>query len=146
MVFSMISVCLAVGVFSVRKFVPRMGVVKTIIMGNYLLLFFWLMILMLVVFKVQTLSYYILPLCIGSFSGGVILCLLPGQAMVPFSENAGTASSVFGIFQYGGAAILGYLAGAFYDITPLIMVTTITVSACLTLFSYWFFDDSVREI
>ena len=66
--------------------------------------------------------------------------------MVPFSENAGTASSVFGIFQYGGAAILGYLAGAFYDITPLIMVTTITVSACLTLFSYWFFDNSVREI
>ncbi|MFT5134469.1 MAG: DHA1 family bicyclomycin/chloramphenicol resistance-like MFS transporter, partial [Gammaproteobacteria bacterium] len=119
LLLSMISISLAVGVFSVRKLVPKIGVKHTVMMGIFLMLGFWIIILILQMLDIQILSFYIAPLCIASFSGGVILCLLPGQAMVPFSNNAGAASSVFGIFQYGGSAALGYLSGAFYDNTPL---------------------------
>ena len=59
---------------------------------------------------------------------GRVRCLpnLPGQAMVPFSDNAGAASSVFGILQYGGSALLAYLSGVFYDATLLTVTISIT--------------------
>ena len=145
MVLSSISFCLAIGVFSVRILVPRMGIKPTIMVGNYLLLGFWSIILLLQLTGMQTLNYYIVPIFFCSFSGGIILSLLPGQAMVPFSHNAGVASSIFGILQYGGSSLLAYLSGIFYEVTILTVTLTITLCAVMTLLSYWFFDDSINE-
>lgn len=141
---SLIACCLAIGVFAVRKLVPMIGVQLTIYTGISLLVVFWLIILILQLLSIQTLIYYIVPIFFCSFGGGVILSLLPGQAMVPFSHNAGIASSVFGILQYGGSALFAYLSGIFYDATALTVTVAITLCAVMTLFSYWFFDDSKK--
>jgi DHA1 family bicyclomycin/chloramphenicol resistance-like MFS transporter len=136
---SLISCCLAVGVFSVRVLVPKIGIQKTVYVGIYLLAGFWLLILILQLVSVQTLYSYIVPGFFCSFSLGIILSLLPGQAMVPFSDNAGAASSVFGILQYGGSASLAYLSGIYFESTLLTVTIAMTLCAGMTLFSYWFF-------
>ena len=140
-ILSLISCCLAIGVLLVRKLVPLLGVQRTIFSGIYLLTACWSIILILQLLDIQALIYYMVPIFICSFGSGIVLSLLPGQAMVPFSSNAGAASSVFGILQYGGSALLADLSGIFYQTTALSVSVAITLCAGLTLFSYWFLDE-----
>ena len=133
------------GVLCVRILVRRLGIQLTINTGIYLLLACWSIILVLQMFTIQTPAIYMLPVFCCSFSSGVVLSLAPGQAMVPFSHNAGAASSVFGILQYGGSALLASVWGFFYEATPLSVTVAITICAVMTLISYRFFNDSIIE-
>ena len=72
------------------------------------------------------------------FTTGVGLCLpaLLAAAMTPFPDRAGAASSLLGVIQMSGAAIVGAILGAFLGTSPLpfALATAATGISALLLF------------
>jgi DHA1 family bicyclomycin/chloramphenicol resistance-like MFS transporter len=58
------------------------------------------------------------------------------QAMMPFPDRAGAASSLIGILQMGIAAIIGAGVGAFIDRGPVVLAGTVALSGLAALALY----------
>lgn len=75
----------------------------------------------------------ILPMMLYLFGQGLVMPNATAAALAPHGRRAGVVSSVMGCLQTGGAALAGYLVGAFYDHTPRSLAVTVAAFAGLTL-------------
>lgn len=128
---------LAVGVFLVRVIVPRLGVEKTINTGLCLTVAGWLCIVTIYAMSPQLLSVMAMGMILACIGMGMAMSLAAGQALVPFTVNSGAASSLYGIIQYGGGTLIIVLAGLVQGEALLYAILLATLSAVLSLTSYY---------
>jgi DHA1 family bicyclomycin/chloramphenicol resistance-like MFS transporter len=84
-------------------------------------------------FGVGGLAGVLVPMMAYMFGQGLLMPNATAAAMAPHGRSAGVISSLMGALQTGGAALAGYLVGAFYDHTPLSLAVTVAAFASLTL-------------
>lgn len=127
---------LSVGVLIVRLLVPRYTVNGSIYLGAGFSAFGWGIILLINYFLFPSISILITIICISTIGLGVMFTLTPGQAMVPFTQYSGTASSIYGILQYGGASTIAHFVGKLHNGNILPVVCTITTLIIFALINY----------
>lgn len=135
--FAILDTALAVGVYSVRFLVPRYGIDRTVYIGLVAMVLGWSCILGLFALGVVELRYLAAEAMVGCVGMGILMSLAAGQAMVPFSANAGAASSFYGTLLYGGATGLAWLLGQLIGGSIIFMGMAIGVLAVASLLSYW---------
>ncbi|MGI9344598.1 MAG: multidrug effflux MFS transporter [Gammaproteobacteria bacterium] len=135
--FALIDTALAAGVYSVRALVPRYGIDRTVYIGLFAMVAGWLCILGLLMLGVIELRFLIAEAMVGCFGMGILMSLAAGEAMVPFSANAGTASSFYGTLLYGGATGLAWLLGRLVGGSILVISMEISMLAIAALAIYW---------
>lgn len=74
-----------------------------------------LVILLAAIFQVDSLRWVLVSIFGIFFSGGLCLSNAQVAAMSVFPKSIGQASSVYGFFQYGLAAVAGTILGQFYN-------------------------------
>lgn len=134
--FSLFSAALATGTYLVRVAVPRLGVEKTLYAGLCMMFLGWLCIMITYSMELELLDLLTIGMIVACIGMAVVMTLTPGQAMVPFSTNSGAASSIYGIFQYGGGTLMLLLASSIQGEGFLYVGIIATVSAFLALISY----------
>lgn len=87
----------------------------------------------------DTLAWLIAMQVLFMVGVGIVMPLAMGGALAPFSDIAGTASSLLGFLQAVCAATVGVIVGHMYSDTPLVMTVAISIMGLLTLLSYWIF-------
>lgn len=87
----------------------------------------------------DTLAWLIAMQVLFMVGVGIVMPLSMGGALAPFSDIAGTASSLLGFLQAVCAATVGIIVGHMYNDTPLVMTVAISIMGILTLLSYWIF-------
>ena len=140
-VIAIFDAALAIGVYSVRAIVPRLGVEKAIYIGLYLTMFGWLCIMNIYSVRPELLNFMGMGMILSCIGMGIVMSLASGQAMVPFTMNAGAASSLYGIIQYGGGTLIVLLAGLIQGEALLYAIFIATLSAFLALINYWILGD-----
>ncbi len=89
---------------SAPKVLKSWGARKTIGFGMVMLIVAGL--LMLTLLQVPSPIGFMLPVMVSSFGVSLLMGACSGQALAPFSNNAGTASALLGFFQMSGAAVI----------------------------------------
>jgi DHA1 family bicyclomycin/chloramphenicol resistance-like MFS transporter len=82
----------------------------------------------------------LIPMHLFMFAFALVLPQATAAALTPFSQIAGTASSVLGLAQYGFSAIVGTVVAAFFDGSQRPMTTAIgvvAVGAAVALLLVW---------
>ena len=138
---SIYGAALAIGVCLVRVIVPRLGVEKTIYTGLYLTVFGWLCILNIYSMTPHLLNLMTMGMILSCIGMGMVMSLVAGQALIPFTVNSGAASSLYGIIQYGGGTLMIVLAGIIQGETLLYAILLAMLSAILSLASYHILGD-----
>lgn len=131
---------LAVGVLVVRVLAPRFGAQGALYIGVVFAALGWNIILLSQYFASPPLFFSALIACLAAIGTGIVFSLTPGQAMMPFTENAGTASSFYGILQYGGASSIAYISGQFANNQLLPILIIIAACSIASLLNYCFFS------
>lgn len=135
--FALIDSSLAAGVYAVRFLVPRYGIDRAVYSGLIAMVVGWLCILAVVTLGVVELRYLAAELMLGFFGMGILMSLAAGQAMAPFSANAGAASSFYGTLLYGGASGLAWFLGQLIDGSIVVICAEIALLAVAALSAYW---------
>jgi DHA1 family bicyclomycin/chloramphenicol resistance-like MFS transporter len=124
---------IATGVYFVRFCVPRIGVEKSIRTGLWMACAGWIL-LATISPQAEHNPVFMLPClaaaCLGT---GMVLTLTVGQALVPFTHAAATASALFIFMQSAGASTITHLATAFVDVTLLHLAVILSICALLAL-------------
>ena len=116
--------------------VPALGVENTIYAGLYLTVIDWLCIAGIYSMEPNLLIVIAMGMILSCIGMGMVMSLVAGQAMIPFTLNSGAASSLFGIIQYGGATLMVVLAGLLQGDSLSFAILLATISAVLSLASY----------
>ncbi|MBT7951195.1 MAG: multidrug effflux MFS transporter [Gammaproteobacteria bacterium] len=132
---------LGAGVIAVRFIVPRVGIKKTLFMGFYLTSFAWSVLMTVQFFSPGMLPYSASAIVLSCVGMGIVISLTPGQAMVPFTQNSGTASALYGIIQYGGGTLMVLVLNSFQFEGALAVIIIAAIASYLSLFSFWLFGD-----
>lgn len=136
--FALIDSALAAGVYAVRVLVPRYGIDRIMYFGLITMVVGWVCALALVTTGVVEPRYLAVVVMVGCFGMGMLMSLAAGQAMVPFSANAGAASSFYGTLLYGGATCLAWLLGHLIGGSIVVICAEISLLAVAALATYWF--------
>lgn len=86
--------------------------------------------------RLEYLPALVVPLFFYVSMIGIVAANATAGALSHFPELAGTASALFGVFQFGLGALAGALVGWLYDGSPLPMAGVITACGVLALISY----------
>lgn len=139
--FSLFGAALFLGAISVKALVPRTGIVKTLYLGFFQALTGWLILLLLLANGVSNLSYLAFCVVLSTTGIGIVISLTPGQAMVPFKSNSGSASSIYGIMQYGGGTLLAFIMNSLAGPSLTMSIIMLIVASSGALLFYRVFSD-----
>ncbi len=106
-ILAVFNASLTIGVLLVRFIVPRLGVENSVRLGLSLALTGWLGLLILNL-AIQAPASALLPIALACIGTGIVISLTIGQALIPFTFNAGTASALFICMQSGGASLISF--------------------------------------
>jgi MFS family permease len=137
-VLAFFNASLLVGVYSARILVPRFGVDRSIVTGLSLALSGWLCLLASSMNALPSPQLSLAALALASLGTGVVISLTIGQALIPFTYNAGTASAVFVCVQSLGSALINFMVNQFLDNTLTYISIVLAVSSLLALLSMLF--------
>ncbi|MFT4826398.1 MAG: hypothetical protein ACI9J0_004343, partial [Cryomorphaceae bacterium] len=102
---------IALGTYLVWPLMPRLGTHRSILLGGVLCTLGWLAIALQAYVGFPSIEMLAGPLVIACLGCGIIMGLCAGGALAPFSNNSGTASSVYLLVQSIGASGISYMAG-----------------------------------
>lgn len=141
---SLVSCCLAGGVLIARATIDNAWT-RAVGAGLLMLACPWAVLSLWHFVSQPGLLLYGICLVIYNLGGGILISALPGIAMAPFSNSAGTASSIFGILQYGGSALIAFVFHLTARNTELNVTLAITMCALLCLASHhWLTNSNLR--
>ena len=103
---------ISAGVFLVRLVVPVFGIEKVIMTGVWLALTGWILLWVMSVMVLPMPVMLLLPMVIACIGIGMVISLTVGQALIPFTHAAGSASALFVFLQSMGASGISYLASS----------------------------------
>lgn len=130
-VLAIFNASIAAGVFIARVLVPRFGVEKSIVTGLYVALGGWLC---LTACSVNTLpAASLLAIALACLGTGIVIGLTIGQALVPFTYNAGTASALFICIQSIASALINFTINQLLESTLIYMSLALASAALLAL-------------
>ena len=134
-VLAVFNASLTLGVFLVRAVVPRKGVEQSIRFGLILALIGWVSLLVVFLLSTQPPNIALLPIILACIGTGMVISLTIGQALIPFTSNAGRASALFICVQSGGASLISFAASQRTGITLISISSLLAVVSLLALSS-----------
>jgi len=140
-ILAIFNASLTVGVFLVRFIVPRLGVENSVRLGLAIALTGWLGLLFLNL-AIQAPVSALLPISLACIGTGIVISLTIGQALIPFTFNAGTASALFICMQSGGASLISFTVSQTSESTLTSISLLIACSSLLALMSMLFIRKS----
>ncbi len=140
-ILAVFNASLTLGVLMVRFIVPRLGVENSVRLGLALALTGWLGLLVLNL-ATQAPTSALLPIALACIGTGIVISLTIGQALVPFTFNAGTASALFIFMQSGGASLISFTVSKNSESTLISISLMIACSSLLALMSMLFIKKS----
>jgi DHA1 family bicyclomycin/chloramphenicol resistance-like MFS transporter len=114
----------------------RLGIDRTIALGNAFQLAGGLAGLGLALAGVFTVASVVAPAALFFFGSGFALPNATAGAINPFPRMAGAASGLMGFLQMAGAALLGVLVGHFQDGGPEVMMAAIAGSGLVAVLAH----------
>ena len=129
---------LAAGIYVVRVIVPFWGVDSSMRAAVGALLLGWLITAILCASSLPAIAALMPALLLASFGHGIIMALSPGQALIPFSVGAGTASAIYGCIQSVGASVLSYGVALLVAKNLANVSQAILLCAVLSALCFWF--------
>lgn len=131
-VLTAFNAAVAAGFYLVWFTVPRIGVERSIRTGLWMTLAGWVSILALSLAPEPNLSV-VLPLVAAACLGiGLVVSLAAGEALVPFTHAAGTASALFILVQSMGASLLNFAVSVSFEVTPTHLAAVLATCALLS--------------
>ncbi len=122
---------IAVGVYIARLLVPRFGVETSIVIGLCVALGGWLCLTAGSMNTMPVASLLAIALaCLGT---GIVISLTIGQALVPFTYNAGTASALFICIQSIASALINFTINQLLVSTLIYMSLALAAASLLAL-------------
>jgi len=140
-ILAVFNASLTLGVLTVRFIVPRLGVENSVRFGLALALAGWLSLLILNL-AIQAPVSALLPISLACIGTGIVISLTIGQALIPFTFNAGTASALFICMQSGGASLISFTVSQTSESTLISISLLIACSSLLALMSMLFIRKS----
>jgi MFS transporter, DHA1 family, multidrug resistance protein len=140
-ILAVFNASLTLGVLTVRFIVPRLGVENSVRFGLALALTGWLSLLILNL-AIQAPVSALLPISLACIGTGIVISLTIGQALIPFTFNAGTASALFICMQSGGASLISFTVSQTSESTLISISLLIACSSLLALMSMLFIRKS----
>jgi len=134
-VLAVFNASLTAGVFLVRFIVPRLGVEHRVRLGLALALTGWLALLLLNLLSASPPTFALLPIAVACIGTGMVISLTIGQALIPFTFNAGAASALFIFVQSAAASIISFMASQFIDTTLITISLMLAFSSLAALMS-----------
>lgn len=132
-VLAVFNAAVSAGVYLVRATVPKIGVEPTIQAGLWMAMIGWLALWLLSLQAVAVPELMLLFVALACLGMGMVLTLTGGQALVPFTFAAGTASALFSFIQSAGASLISFAAGSLFAITLSHLGALLFASALLAL-------------
>jgi DHA1 family bicyclomycin/chloramphenicol resistance-like MFS transporter len=124
------------GSFGSGRVTTRLGIDRTIALGNAFQLAGGLAGLGLALAGVFTVASVVAPAALFFFGSGFALPNATAGAINPFPRMAGAASGLMGFLQMAGAALLGVLVGHFQDGGPEVMMAAIAGSGLVAVLAH----------
>ncbi|MEX2631646.1 MAG: multidrug effflux MFS transporter [Tistlia sp.] len=124
------------GSFGGGRVTTRLGIDRTIALGNVFQLAGGLAGLALALAGVFTVASVVAPAALFFFGSGFALPNATAGAINPFPRMAGAASGLMGFLQMAGAAVLGALVGRFQDGGPLVMMAAIAGAGLVAVLAH----------
>jgi len=122
-------------VFLVRIIVPRLGVENSVRFGLVMALTGWLSLLLLVLLSAGPPTFALIPIAVACIGTGMVISLTIGQALIPFTFNAGAASALFIFVQSAAASIISFMASQLVETTLISISLMLAVSSLAGLMS-----------
>jgi len=122
---------IAVGVYAARLLVPRFGVEKSIVIGLGVAVGGWLCLTASSIPASPLFS--LLSIALGCLGTGIVISLTIGQALVPFTHQAGAASALFICIQSIASALINFTVNQLLEGTLVTMSLALVTAALLAL-------------
>lgn len=137
--FTMVVFGYVIGTQLVQRFSIYVGQRKMLLQGAIIATVAGIAMAVPSLLQKDTLGWLIATQVLFMVGVGMVMPLSMGGALAPFSDIAGTASSLLGFLQSVVAATVGIIVGHMYSDTPLVMTVAIAIMGTLTLVSYLLF-------
>lgn len=137
--FTMVVCGYVIGTQLVQRFSVYVGQRKMLFQGALIAMVAGIAMAVPSLLQKDTLGWLIGTQVLFMVGVGMVMPLSMGGALAPFSDIAGTASSLLGFLQSLVAATVGIIVGHMYSETPLVMTVAIAMMGTLTLVSYLLF-------
>jgi DHA1 family bicyclomycin/chloramphenicol resistance-like MFS transporter len=144
--FGFAFVCVVIGFgsggFVSGRLSARLGIGRTIEIGCAILLVSALLGVGLALAGAGTapglwkVASVVVPMALMFFAGALIIPNATAQAISPYGQVAGSASSLLGFMQMGAGAVMGAVVGATFSDSALPMMAQIALLAVMTVTSY----------
>jgi DHA1 family bicyclomycin/chloramphenicol resistance-like MFS transporter len=134
-VLAVFNASITAGVFLVRIIVPRLGVENSVRFGLVMALTGWLSLLLLVLLSAGPPTFALIPIAVACIGTGMVISLTIGQALIPFTFNAGAASALFIFVQSAAASIISFMASQLVETTLISISLMLAVSSLAGLMS-----------
>jgi len=134
-VLAIFNASLSVGVYVARAVVPQLGVDKSILAGLILALTGWLGLLGISMNSLSAPGFSLIAIALACLGTGMVISLTIGQALIPFSYNAGTASALFICVQSLGSALINFLVSHYFASSLITISVVLAVSSLFALLS-----------
>jgi len=132
-VLAVFNASLTAGVFLVRLVVPRLGVEHSVRLGLVMALTGWLALLLLNLLSASPPTFALMPIAAACIGTGMVISLTIGQALIPFTFNAGAASALFIFVQSAAASTISFLSSQFIETTLTSISLMLAVSSLAAL-------------